>query len=149
MQEKLAYIKSKCIQSSLEIMDVVFGCRLKDKQDIEWIFLHSFTKKNGSTWYFVWNATHGIGQGKDCEFEILGRDINIGHILIALDNYYEKYEQKSSIALRPGGSFIGLYGEEGGELNWSSLEANFDLTKTLDEQSEVTINSLYQLLGGK
>lgn len=126
-QEKLAFIRAKCILSNPEIVELKFGCKIACEQSEQ----HSVVTVYDS---FV-ECENGIDYSS-YEYKIIGRPITLADILLALK-------------MRSNYGYIATNGEmfqSGRDIEDGIAGAKWNLLKTLEDQDEPTISFIYNAL---
>jgi hypothetical protein len=75
-------LKQVIAEANPEIMELKFGCQLKDKEGT-WKFVGPVTFATGE-YISVWRDQSGLGKGRLEEFKVLGRPIRLADVLLAL-----------------------------------------------------------------
>lgn len=124
----LQELKQKTIKYVPEIMELKRGCRINLKYSGEAIFID--TEEYYTTSFILKN---NLINTTTEEYKIIGRDITLEDVLIALE-YCKEF-----IAIDTRGDFIN-------NIDGFSIGIRWDLGKTLDEQSEETIKILNKII---
>lgn len=149
-QEKLALIRTKCIEANPDIMELKFGCRFKLDGRI-WTFLfedqlyrfHALSV-DGTRWDGMEIAREIIQQ---IPSPFIGRQITLSDVLLAMR------AKNSSYAIQCSGHFMwfGTSDEVGEAIDWNEVWSDgqrraWNLHKTLEDQAPETINFIYDIL---
>lgn len=154
-QQQLAFIKSKCIAANKSILDLVFGCELKRNDQYGTVYKcvneHGFACNDEKVWLnsvpFGVMEVERIRIGKDLDFEIIGRPIQLPDVLLAIGKKKESDDDYNPILVSETGSFF-LHDMDSSDIEGYELDhlAFWNLLLPLDGQEEVTIKFLYELL---
>jgi hypothetical protein len=162
MQDKIKTIREKCIEANPSIKDLVFGCKVKiinyddfdhnDEYPLEQTITYVTEYDFGES-----DDVHTLEVGHlEYEFEIIGRDIRLADVLLAI-NKTNKKDSRGNVGIQSNGCFIFFRHSEGRpELQlaqwynrpreyFETYEWNL-LKDNLEDQSEETINFIYNLL---
>lgn len=127
---KLLTIKQKCIEANPEIVELKFGCKVLDEVGIEEYVLYSQDHWKGYKQVKL-DGTAGMLAVEDLK-EILGRDITLADVLLAIDKILDQKWGNGWTRL-PDSSLANLVWEK-----WNLLE-------TLGNQSQETLDFLFDL----
>lgn len=144
-QEKLQYIKTKVVEVCPEVMELSFGCEVIYKTgrndfdklfSIEGIILDKHLPKK----YKVLRAGKYLEVVSERDIGvILGHAVHLTHILRTLEANRELVKQKISVDSK---GYLTLF-----DMKWEPKEqVEWELAKDLNDQSEDTIDFLYQLI---
>ena len=168
-QDKIKFIREKCIEANEEIVELKFGCEIKITEAIDdKVYLdkeRSWYKTVPFTAVFIEDFRSGCSDpeccgdmgteyacvGKDIftleeigdveKYEIIGRPIHLADVLLAIQKRGEQWaiDDDGHIITLSGGTEVGTLVYEGTGKYWN-------LKETLNNQSKETIDFIYQLL---
>ena len=133
---KLETIRKACISANSSILDLKFGCKLKSgivtgqEYKSEWKCECVSVAKDWKNSFLM--------PIREAEEEIIGRDITLEDVLVALETFYTK----KWVAVSSGGYFFTQEKSEHAII--SGVKWKFG--KTLEDQDESTIDFIYNLL---
>lgn len=144
-QEKLSFIREKCIEANPSIKDLIIGCKIEwENQPFTIINYGTSQYDKYEKFCNLINKSDQICDGdgiiKSPNTKIFGRDIRLADVLLAI----EKNSKDSFFMIGQNGEFNQLKLHSGEEIS-SGIKYNF-LKDNLTDQSEETIEFLYQLL---
>ncbi len=144
-EQKLEVIRKACVAANPEIMELKFGCLIKTKDGIQHYGQGLEDSNDG--------GFRSVDEGCGCcsnnqyydkgQFEILGREIRLADVLLAIQAKYQKINGYVTYLVGSNGTFYeqeGLCGSHQ-ELDYWNL-----LKDSLTDQSEECIEFLYNLL---
>lgn len=130
--EKKEAVRQAIIRAVPSVMDLNFGCRVKDSTG-EWILID-----DDGDQFICWNGTSYHGLLK-LSLKIIGRPIQLQDVLTAIDKVDSNY------CLSFEGQFV-EYDAENGNMNLSGVW--WKPSEDFDHQPEPCINFLWELLFG-
>lgn len=151
-QEKIDFIRSKCIEANPSILDLVFGCEFafvdeldseeqgKPKQRDVVVSIASGVDSYQNPFTHIIGVSNEYDFSSKEEIEILGRDIRLPDVLMAIRK--GKYAPSLDFAVDPNHISIQEENTDADEMFciWNLLDDN------LEHQSEETIEFVYNLL---
>lgn len=147
MQEKIKEITAKCIEANEDILKLGFGCKLKHPSGIIVTIWRVYPPSpNGE----LFACTDLDRDTKICQFEILGRDIRLADILLAIKKS-GKYENGQCATRWQERGFDIVCGHPfpcpEHHVDVSDLLTAYNLLKdNLSDQSEECINFIHGIL---
>lgn len=137
-QEKIDFIRAKCIEANPDILKLEFGCWIKNKKTgSKWIYLGTDGEVVG-----IFDLDRELMAQPDWsdfqeEFKIIGRPIRLADILLAINKEHDSFmphTKKEEMYFQ--------YKREGGFV-WNLKAGDITL------QSDETVDLVFNLLGGK
>lgn len=138
-QEQIEFIRQKCIEANPEIMELKFGCGVKWR-DEEFTFISGGMAGQ----YTLFNKRCHAVFASPSECEILGRDIRLADVLLAISKNKKNWHSQEwgvvGVELAEGGHYAHFSSNECGYAEWDLL------TDDLTLQSPETIEFIFNLL---
>ena len=139
IQEKIKYIRERCIEANPEIVELKFGCRIKitEINYTDTVVAHLQSERELKTYYSYRVLVDDIEK-------IIGRPIRLADVLLAI----EKRQGEAEYIVTADGHFlqnlsvseVGFYTYEATKFYWNLKDNN------LENQSEECKNFIYELL---
>jgi hypothetical protein len=139
-QEKIEAITAACVKVNPEIVELKFGCRIESAIHGAGIILKEIPFEGESSSYVVrWTEKDAFMQMPNMMWEIIGRPVGIGDVLLAACKVSERIEGQLFV------SDIGMFciAKVGKSLDGLGY---WNLLKPLHEQDEQTIDFIWSLL---
>lgn len=130
-QEKIEYIREKCIAANPSIKDLVFGCEFENGGD-KFIFVED----DGVSYQVIFSGDDRSvgGFAKENVIKIIGRPITLADVLKSFQN-----KRKCPIGVSLNGDFMDC---DDDCIKYEVLDVRWNLALPLSGQSEETLDSL-------
>lgn len=144
-QEKLDFIREKCIEANPSITELKFGCEIKQGT----IISSAYSPEWKCKCYVVlldWGSNNQRLVPMGEAMEIIGRPIRLADVLLAFGYVNSQEAEGVDFWVDSAGIVNGLVGDfhnGEGQIYWNLKDDN------LSHQFPETIDFLYQFLGGK
>lgn len=134
MNDKIQFIREKCIAANPEIVELKCGCEASDRYGNDWVY-------NGWEWWGKEKLMKNIGT----ELAIVGRPIRLADVLLAIHGRYH-HGDVVDVRILPSGTFQKMYTGTVMPGDWDYGPVWNLRADDLEKQSEETINFLAELL---